>query len=241
MTVVMSHRPGCGLEMSAATLWPKPRRALKPQRQQQLQTGEAAEFDAGIDLDLEELKRRRQGRRSWQREASHQLDAHRERQADPIPRGRRERLEGAKRRLEQELAVDTAANQAYEQFHTSGRDTLGRRMGKHPKPHTPPVLPDGTVNLTDPDSRLIHDKRLTKLQGYNAQAAVSRDGQIIPRRGDPQPAPPISVTSRRCSTPRSATSRSPVSMSDPGRRCWPIPATGTASRPIRSSPPAPRY
>ena len=57
------------------------------------------------------------GRRSWQREAAHQLEAHRERQADPIPRGRRERLEDAKRRLEQELAVDTAANHAYEEFH----------------------------------------------------------------------------------------------------------------------------
>ena len=52
-------------------------------------------------------------------------------------------------------------------------------MGKQPKPHTPPLLPEGAVNLTDPDSRLIHDKRLTKLQGYNAQAAVSCDGQII--------------------------------------------------------------
>jgi Transposase DDE domain len=37
----------------------------------------------------------------------------------------------------------------------------------------------GFINLTDPDSRLIHDKRMTKLQGYNAQAAVSCDGQII--------------------------------------------------------------
>jgi transposase len=152
---------------------------LEAQRREQLQTGMAAECDAGIELDVEQLRRRREGRRSWQREASRQLDAHRERQADPIPRGRRERLEEAKRRLEQELAVDTAANQAYETFHVSGRDTLGRRMGKHPKPHTPPVLPEGTVNLTDPDSRLIHDKRLTKLQGYNAQAAVSCDGQII--------------------------------------------------------------
>ena len=152
---------------------------LEAQRREQLANGEAAEFEAGIELDLEQLRRRRQGRRSWQREASRQLDAHRERQADPIPRGRRDRFEDAKRRLEQELAVDTAANQAYEEFHASGRDTLGRRMGKHPKPHTPPVLPEGTVNLTDPDSRLIHDKRMTKLQGYNAQAAVSCDGQII--------------------------------------------------------------
>jgi transposase len=152
---------------------------LETQRSEQLAGGEAAEFDAGIELDLEQLTRQRQGRRSWQRDAAHQLDAHRERQADPIPRGRHQRLQDAKRRLEQELAVDTAANRAYEQFHVTGRDTVGRRMGKHPKPHTPPLLPEGAVNLTDPDSRLIHDKRLTKLQGYNAQAAVSCDGQII--------------------------------------------------------------
>jgi transposase len=152
---------------------------LEVKRRAQLASGQAAEFEPGIDLDVEQLKRRREGRRSWQREASRQLEAHRERQADPVARGRRERLEDAQRRLEQQLAVDTAVNQAYEAFHVSGRDTLGRRMGKHPKPHTPPVLPEGMVNLTDPDSRLIHDKRMTKVQGYNAQAAVSCDGQII--------------------------------------------------------------
>lgn len=152
---------------------------LESQRREQLASGQAAEFDAGIDLDLEELGRQRRGRRSWQRQASHQLQAHRERRAAPIARDRRQRLQDAKRRLEQELAVDSAVNLAYETFHVSGRDTLGRRMGKHPKPYEPPLLPDGEVNLTDPDSRLIHDKRLTKLQGYNAQAAVSCDGQII--------------------------------------------------------------
>jgi transposase len=152
---------------------------LEMQRGQQLATGEAAAFEAGIELDVEQLRRRREGRRSWQREASHQLEAHREQQADPIPRGRHDRLQLAKARLEQELAIDTAANTAYETFHITGRDTLGRRMGKHPNPHSPPVLPEGMVNLTDPDSRLIHDKRMTKVQGYNAQAAVSCDGQII--------------------------------------------------------------
>jgi transposase len=152
---------------------------LEAQRREQLAAGDAEEFEVGIELDLEELERQRQGRRSWQREAAHQLDAHRERQAAPVPRDRRERLEDAKRRLEQELAVDTAANQGYEQFRQTGRDTLGRKMGRRPKPYQPPVLPDGVVNLTDPDSRLIHDKRMSKLQGYNAQAAVSCDGQII--------------------------------------------------------------
>jgi transposase len=152
---------------------------LEAQRQQQLATGQAAQFEAGIELDLEELERQRQGRVSWQREASRQLAAHRERHADPVPRGRRARLQDAKRRLEQEQAIDVAVNQAYEAWHVSGRDTLGRRIGKRPKPYTPPLLPEGVVNLTDPDSRLIHDKRMSKLQGYNAQAAVSCDGQII--------------------------------------------------------------
>ena len=35
------------------------------------------------------------------------------------------------------------------------------------------------MNLTDPDSRLVQDKGLAKIQGYNAQAAVSVEGQII--------------------------------------------------------------
>jgi aldo/keto reductase family protein/DDE family transposase len=157
------------------------RARLEAQRSAQLAEGEAVEFDAGIELDLEQLTGQRQGRHSWQREAAHQLEKHRERQADPIPRGRPARLQDAKRRLEQELAVDTAANRAYEQFHQTGRDTLGRRIGKKPNPHAPPLLPESAVNLTDPDSRLIHDKRMSKLQGYNCQAAVSCDGQIILR------------------------------------------------------------
>jgi hypothetical protein len=157
----------------------KAKARLEAVRQRQVENGEAAEFEAGIELDLEQLARRREGRRSWQSEAAHQLDADRERQAKPIPRGRGERLEEAKRRLEQELAVDIEVNAAYEAFHAGGRDTLGRRMGKHPKPYAPPVLPEGSVNVTDPDSRLVQDKGRAKVQGYNAQAAVSTDGQII--------------------------------------------------------------
>ena len=149
---------------------------LEAERRDQLERGEAAEFESGIELDQVELRRRRsKGRRTWQREAARQLDVHREQQAAAIPRGRTERLNEAKRRLEQELAV----NAIYEDFHANGRDSLGRRIGRHPKPRTVPVLPEGNVNLTDPDSRLVQDKGLTKIQGYNAQAAVSCEGQII--------------------------------------------------------------
>jgi hypothetical protein len=153
---------------------------LEAARRDQLERGEAPEFEAGIELDEGELRRRRsKGRRSWQREAARQLDAHREREAAPIPRGRRERLKEAKRRLEQELAVDMQLNAIYEDFHANGRDSLGRRIGRHPKPRVAPVLPEGNVNLTDLDSRLVQDKGLAKIQGYNAQAAVSCEGQII--------------------------------------------------------------
>jgi hypothetical protein len=153
---------------------------LEAERRRQLEDGEAAEFEAGIELDQVELRRRRsKGRRTWEREAARQLDAHREREAAPIPRGRRERLEQAKRRLEQELAVDLQLSAIYEDFHANGRDRLGRRIGRHPKPRVAPVLPEGNVNVSDPDSRLVQDKGLAKIQGYNAQAAVCTDGQII--------------------------------------------------------------
>ncbi|HSO98181.1 MAG TPA: transposase [Solirubrobacteraceae bacterium] len=153
---------------------------LEAERQRQLETGEAAPFEAGIELDEDELRRwRSKGRRSWQREAARQLDVDREQQAAPVPRGRTERLNEAKRRLEQELAVDTQVNAIYQEFHATGRDSLGGRIGKRPNPHVPPVLPEGNVNLTDPDSKLVQDKGLAKIQGYNAQAAASAEGQTI--------------------------------------------------------------
>ena len=62
---------------------------LEAERRERLEHGEAAEFEAGFELDEVELRARRsKGRRTWQREAARQLDAHREREAAPIPRGR---------------------------------------------------------------------------------------------------------------------------------------------------------
>jgi len=53
-----------------------------------------------------------------------------------------------------------------------GRASDGRRFGKPPKPHEPPATPQGEINLTDPDSRLMKGTH-SYLQGYNAQAAVN--------------------------------------------------------------------
>jgi hypothetical protein len=47
-----------------------------------------------------------------------------------------------------------------------------------PKAYTPPPVPEGVMNKTDPDSRMMRTQGQPIVQGYNAQAAVTR-GQII--------------------------------------------------------------
>ena len=95
--------------------------------------------------------------------------------ADPGPRP--QRLLEAKRRLEEQLAVEQAANSAYEHYRAHGRQKNGRLLGAPPKPYTPPAVPDGKINITDLDSRFVHGMR-GWVQGYNAQA-VCNDQHLI--------------------------------------------------------------
>jgi transposase len=118
-----------------------------------------------------------QGRRGWLREAKRRLDAERAAQAKPVPRDRDERLVECRRRLEEDLAIETAANQAYEAYRARGRMKDGRRFGRPPNPYTPPATPVGKINLTDPDSRNVKTPT-GYMQGYNAQA-VCTDDQIV--------------------------------------------------------------
>jgi hypothetical protein len=46
------------------------------------------------------------------------------------------------------------------------------------KPFTPPELPDGVINLSDPDSRVMRTQGTPPRQAYNAQTAVN-DRQVI--------------------------------------------------------------
>jgi hypothetical protein len=89
------------------------------------------------------------------RGAKRDLDERRAVEARPIPRSRQKRLQEAKRRLEEELAVECAANAAYEDYRAHGRQKNGRRLGAPPKPYTPPETPTGKINLTDLDSRNV--------------------------------------------------------------------------------------
>ena len=118
-----------------------------------------------------------QGRRGWLREAKQRLEAERAAKAQPVPRSRPKRLREAKRRLEEELWTEVRANRAYEAYRARGQMKDGRRFGRPPDPYQPPATPEGRINLTDPDSRVVKGLR-GFIQGYNAQA-VTNEHQVV--------------------------------------------------------------
>src|SRR5215212_5152607 len=118
-----------------------------------------------------------QGRRGWLREAKQRLEAERAANPRPVPRSRPKRVKDAKRRLEEELWTEVRANRAYEGYRARGRMKDGRRFGRPPDPYQPPATPEGRVNVTDPDSRVVKGLR-GFLQGYNAQA-VTNEHQVV--------------------------------------------------------------
>ena len=75
--------------------------------------------------------------------------------------------------------MEHAANAAYEAYRARGVMKNGRRFGRPPNPRTPPSAPEGKVNLTDPDSKLVHGMG-GWIQGYSAQAASAT--RSSPRR-----------------------------------------------------------
>jgi transposase len=117
------------------------------------------------------------GRRKWLSEAKRRLDEQRAKEARPIPGPRPKRLKEAKRRLQEELFTEQRANDAYLAYRARNRDKLGRRLSTPPKPYVPPATPQGQINTTDLDSRLVRGMR-GWIQGYNAQAATN-ENQIV--------------------------------------------------------------
>src|SRR5438132_5785350 len=110
--------------------------------------------------------------------AKRRLDEQRAEEAKPIPQSRAKRLKQSKRRLEEELWTEQRANAAYEAWRATARDTLGRGLGAPPTLYTPPQRPAGTVNVTDPDSRVVQSRR-GFIQGYTAQAVATADQIVI--------------------------------------------------------------
>jgi transposase len=122
--------------------------------------------------------KRRGGRREWPRVARRELEKQRQREARPVPRDREDRLFQALGRLEENHRVELAANDAYEHWRATERDTLGRVLKGNSKPWVPAELPEGTINLSDPDSRVMRTQGTPPRQAYNVQAAVN-DRQVI--------------------------------------------------------------
>jgi hypothetical protein len=59
---------------------------------------------------------RPEGRQAWLRQARRDVEARREQDPWPVPLSRQERLVEAKRRLDDELAFEHAANEQYERY-----------------------------------------------------------------------------------------------------------------------------
>jgi hypothetical protein len=98
----------------------------------------------------------------------------------PVARGRQQRLIDAAERLEENRAVEVAAADAHEQYRETARDRLGRKLSNYniPTAYEPPVLPEGKINTSDPDSRVMRTTGTPPRQAYNAQTTVTT-GQII--------------------------------------------------------------
>jgi hypothetical protein len=121
---------------------------------------------------------KRGGRIEWLRVARQELEAHRARQGAPVPRDRDDRLLGALERLEENHQVDLAAVETYERWRLTARDTKGRVLKGNSKVFVAPELPEGKINISDPDSRVMRTAGTPPRQAYNAQAAVN-DQQVI--------------------------------------------------------------
>ena len=120
------------------------------------------------------------GREKWFKAARRWLDDERAGQAAPVARDRPKRVREAKRRMDEQLFTEQRAEEAYQRYREQGKDRRGGRLGPNtvPKPYTPPELPPGEINLTDPDSRMVKGQH-GFLQGYNAQAAATAEQIVI--------------------------------------------------------------
>ena len=146
------------------------------------------------------------------REGRRTLDAERERQARPIARERTDRLFEACRRLEQELDVDHASNAAYEAWRARGvaADGSHRMAPGMVKPYQPPVAPQGLVNVTDHDSRVVRTHGQPPLQGYNAQMTVNDQQHVIAAESRPSHRTSASQTDGRATHASCARSNSMI-------------------------------
>ena len=155
------------------------RERLQAEREAQRGAGEEVVARVEVELDPERFVTRPEGRRAWLREGRRALEAQRDGETRSVPRGRQERVVEVKRRFDEELAFTHASNRSYELHRATGRMRNGRRFGAPPHPYEPPLMPEGKINTTDPDSGVMIQQGQPPMQGYNAQAAVTTDQIVV--------------------------------------------------------------
>ena len=135
---------------------------------------------ARIELDPDRVAAGR-GRRRVAADGARGTDLQRrERDAKPIARSRAERLLETLHRLEENRRSRSKPMPHTRHGTRSAEPAACRvqKLGMPPEPVTPPAEPEGVMNKTDHDSRMMRTQGQPTVQGYNAQAAVTR-GQII--------------------------------------------------------------
>src|SRR4051812_18693128 len=121
-------------------------------------------------------------RRKRLREAKQALDAEREADAKPVPRGRDQRLRECRRRVAQDFELERRVVAEHDAWLEAGIASDGsRRMtgARHNlKPYPLVSVSERRINVTDPDSRNLKTTR-GWVQGYNAQAVVTGEQIVI--------------------------------------------------------------
>ena len=154
------------------------KRRIEERKGKQINDEPVAEMEVDPGSAVLSKPGRRGGRREWLRTARRELETHRSLEQRPVARDRDDRRFQALGRLEENLRVELAANDAYEHWRTTSRDIRGRVMKGNHKPFLAPEEPEGQINLSDPDSRVMRTQGMPPRQAYNAQAAVN-DQQVI--------------------------------------------------------------
>jgi hypothetical protein len=126
--------------------------------------------------ELPEVVATTHGRQGWLRAARQRLDQERAQRADPAltaraaPGGQAPTGGGPRRRARGQHQLRGLS--------PARRDARRPTDERAPQALHPPAVPDGKINMTDPDSRLVHGMR-GWIQGYNAQAACNERHLIV--------------------------------------------------------------
>lgn len=155
------------------------RERMQAEREAAVAAGEQIIESVELDLVPERFVTRPEGRRAWHREGRRALETVRDQQPRPVERDRSARIAEVKRRFDEELGYLHAANRAYEHNQATGRSRDGKRWGKRGLAWDAPLVPEGKINTTDPDSGVMIQKGQPPMQGYNAQAAVTTNQIIV--------------------------------------------------------------